>query len=137
MSTIKSFSSLSVWYLENPASPRKVGAVFLTPRGTSLAFKYDPTWLANGFELSPDMPMFIRRNPNVGEILPSKGWDAPGAIDDAMPDRWGQNVIRIVDNPPRLTPLDFLYLVGDRRFAALGFSGEKDAYVPHAFPPLP
>lgn len=134
---IPTFDSLSVWYLENPSSPRKAGTVSLAPLRQRLAFKYAPAWIENGFDLSPDMPRFTGKKSGTKDILAQKGWAAPGAIDDAMPDRWGQNVIRIVDNPPRLTPLDFLYLAGDRRFGALGFSVEMDAYVPYFLPPLP
>ncbi len=48
-------------------------------------------------------------------ITPISGNVAPGALDDAMPDHWGQSTIRIVDRPRRLTALDFLYYSGDHR----------------------
>jgi serine/threonine-protein kinase HipA len=131
-----SFNTLSVWYLGNPTAPRKVGTAFLSP-SRKIAFKYEPAWIEDGFDLSPDMQRNVGKRPNAKDILAPQGWDAPGAVDDAMPDRWGQSVIRIVDNPPRLTPLDFLYLAGDRRFGALGFSTDRDAYIPYSLPPLP
>jgi len=135
--TFPTFNSLSVWCLENPDFPRKVGAVSLAPGMKRLSFKYDAEWIETGFDLSPDMPRFERKKPNSGDILAPNGKSAPGALDDAMPDRWGQTIIRVVDNPPRLTPLDFLYFAGDRRFGCLGVSIERDQYVPYFLPPLP
>ena len=52
-----------------------------------------------------------------------------------MPDRWGQNMIRLVDRPSRVTPLDLLYYAGDRRFGALGISSDADTHLPHAAGP--
>ena len=60
----------------------------------------------------------------------------PGAIDDAIPDRWGERMIRVIPNPSRISPIDLLWYVGDRRFGALGISSSQDAYVPYEYPPL-
>lgn len=47
---------------------------------------------------------------------------APGAIDDARPDRWGERIIRHIDRPARLSILEMLLFAGDDRFGALGVS---------------
>jgi hypothetical protein len=38
-------------------------------------------------------------------------------VDDARPDRWGEQVIRFIDKPPRLSLLQFLFFAGDERSA--------------------
>lgn len=132
------YESLSVWYLGTPSNPESVGTVALDERQKKLTFRYSAAWIEGGFDLSPDMPRFAANGrPNTAPILASADRAAPGAIEDAMPDRWGQTVIRMVDRPERLTPLDFLYYAGDRRFGSLGVSIERDAYIPHPLPPLP
>lgn len=132
------YESLSVWHLGTPSSPEPVGTVALDERQKKLNFRYSAAWIEGGFDLSPDMPRFTANGrPNTAPILAPVERAAPGAIDDAMPDRWGQAVIRLIDRPERLTPLDFLYHAGDRRFGSLGVSIERDAYLPHPLPALP
>ena len=60
----------------------------------------------------------------------------PG-VDDARPDRWGERVIRWLDQPARLAVLDYLFHAGDDRFGALGVSRSPDQYQPHARAALP
>jgi serine/threonine-protein kinase HipA len=124
-------TSMSVWYLADPSAPERVGTASLIPARTRCSFEYDAAWTGGGFALSPDMPMTSR-----GPILPPSGFSAPGAIEDAMPDRWGQNTIRLIDRPSRLSPLDYLYFAGDRRSGALGISTDPDAYRPYPNDPL-
>ena len=64
-------------------------------------------------------------------------WSALGALEDAMPDRWGHNTILTIDRPSRLTPLDLLYYAGDPRFGALGISANSDSYRPCSTELLP
>ena len=123
-------TTLWVWYLVKPQAPHRVGAVSLTPALNRCSFRYDPDWATDGFALSPDMPLGNK------PIMPPTALSVPGALDDAMPDRWGQNAIRVVDRPPRMSPLDFLYYAGDRRFGALGISSEPDTYRPYPDHPL-
>ena len=73
----------------------------------------------------------------TGELLPRDKDTAAGAVDDARPDRWGERVIRILDRPPRLSLLEYLYFAGDDRFGALGVSTSRDAYTPRSTGPLP
>lgn len=73
---------LFVLWLHNPAAPRWVGALDLSPRLKGGVFQYAGDWIKNGCSLSPDLPL------QAGEFFP----DAEhllGAIDDARPDRWG------------------------------------------------
>ena len=125
------FDSLAVWCLTDSARPQLVGEVRLVAQGRSLAFAYAPSWLANGFALSGDMPL------QAGVIVPRERELGFGAISDAMPDRWGEKAIRFLERPKRALPLDFLYFAGDRRFGALGFSIDSDSYQPHDNGPLP
>ena len=125
---VAKMNSLSVWYLAEPAHPHKVGTVSLVPRQQRCSFVYAKEWEASGgFSLSYDMPLGgDARNP----ITAPPHWSAPGALEDAMPDRWGHNTILTIDRPSRLTPLDLLYYAGDRRFGALGISTDPDSYLP-------
>jgi serine/threonine-protein kinase HipA len=122
---------LFVWWLADPARPVWVGELNLarTPRGVSLRFA--DSWLESGLALSEDLPLL------PGEFPPPAMDTAPGAIDDARPDRWGERVIRLVDKPPRLSLLEYLYLAGDDRFGALGVSTSSAQYEPRRMGPLP
>ena len=78
-------------------------------------FTYTPDWL--NFALSEDMPIV------QGQIFSTGVRNtAPGAIDDARPDRWGERIIRHIDRPARLSILEMLLFAGDDRFGALGVS---------------
>lgn len=118
-------SKLSVWNLENPESPVKIGQVFLAADGRRLSFSYEKKWIDNGFMLSGDLPL------SMTTLLQKDREITFGAMEDAMPDKWGERVIRYAYKPKRATALDFLYLVGDHRFGLLGFSVEEDKYAPH------
>jgi len=124
-------TSMWVWYLADPTAPVRIGRVSLIPARTRCAFDYDAAWTASGFALSPDMPMTSR-----SPILPPPDFTAPGALEDAMPDRWGQSTIRLIDRPQRLSPLDYLYFAGDRRSGALGISTDPETYRPYPNDPL-
>lgn len=124
-------NELAVWNLTDPDDPVRVGTASLMLGGRGIAFTYDRDWLANGYPLSGDMPL------QRALLAPTARDRLFGALDDAMPDRWGERAIRFVDNPPRATALDFLYYAGDHRFGALGFSIDQTAYVPHQGGPLP
>jgi hypothetical protein len=55
----------------------------------------------------------------------------------ARPDHWGECVIRLLDRPPRLSVLDYLYYAGDDRFGALGVSASATTYQPREIGALP
>jgi hypothetical protein len=61
-------------------------------QGVSL--HYTPDWLRSGLALSEDLPLIDQ------EFLPAEKAMAAGAVDDARPDRWGEQVIRCIDKPP-------------------------------------
>jgi len=96
-----------------------------------VSLRYDAGWLARGFALSEDLPLIDQ------EFLPREKDTAPGAVDDARPDRWGERVIRFVDKPPRLSLLEYLYFAGDDRFGALGVSTSAEQYQARRLGPMP
>lgn len=46
-------------------------------------------------------------------------------------------MIRVLDKPPRLSLLEYLYFAGDDRFGALGVSTSAQEYLPRRLGPLP
>lgn len=131
MSALPLGDSLWLWWLGRPQQPRLVGELSMvrTLRGVSL--RYAPGWLQSGFALSEDLPLVDQT------FLPLLPDTAAGAVDDARPDRWGERVIRWLDQPARLAVLDYLFHAGDDRFGALGVSRSPDQYQPHARAALP
>ncbi len=93
---------LYLWYLENPAAPRYVGALKLVSAGKGVSLHYGQDWLSSGFALSEDLPLLDNEFLSPGR-LSSDVQRAVGAVDDARPDRWGEKVIRFVDKPQRLS----------------------------------
>lgn len=115
---------LYVWALVNPAQPKLVGELRLSQLVADCAtFTYDPQWWH--FPLSEDLPLVTGQEFTAGE----RG-SAPGAIDDARPDRWGERIIRHIDRPARLSVLEMLLFAGDDRFGALGVSVSAAQYIP-------
>jgi len=123
--------TLYLWWLGQPEAPRLVGELCVTRQNKGVSLAYDAQWLATGFALSEDLPLM------PGEFLPAEKETAAGAVDDARPDRWGERVIRLVDKPPRLAVLDFLFYAGDERLGALGVSVSRHSYTPRPTGPLP
>ena len=102
-------------------SPVLTGALSLSALVPNCAtFTYAADWWQ--FALSEDLPLL------QGQMFTAadKG-TAPGALDDARPDRWGERVIRFLDKPARLSLLEYLLFAGDERFGALGVSAQVDA----------
>lgn len=127
---------LYLWYLENPAAPRYVGALKLVSAGKGVSLHYGQDWLSSGFALSEDLPLLDNEFLPPGR-LSSDVQRAVGAVDDARPDRWGEKVIRFVDKPKRVSLMEYLYYAGDDRFGALGVSTSASHYRPRAAGPLP
>lgn len=122
---------LYVWALVNPAQPVLVGPLGLSGRIPDCAtFSYQADWWH--FALSEDLPLIPGQVFSAGE----RG-SAPGAIDDARPDRWGERIIRFVDRPARLSVLEMLLFAGDDRFGALGVSVSAQHYIPRHLGPYP
>ena len=127
---------LHLWYLQDPAASRYVGALRLVAAGKGVSLRYNRQWLDSGFALSEDLPLA-----DIEYLPPSRieaaMQRAVGAVDDARPDRWGEKVIRFVDRPKRLSLMEYLYYAGDDRFGALGVSTSADTYLPRPGGPLP
>ena len=122
---------LHVWALVNPAAPTLVGELRLSPLVPDCAtFTYDASWWQ--FPLSEDLPLVPGQTFSANE----KG-SAPGAIDDARPDRWGERIIRQIQRPARLSVLEMLLFAGDDRFGALGVSVSAEQYMPCRLGPYP
>ncbi len=114
-----------LWYLANPLYPVLVGELNHVRQLRGASLRYDPIWSKMGFSISEDLP-----HQSSDEFLPAEKDSAAGAVDDARPDRWGEQVIRILNKPPRLSLMEYLYFAGDERFGALGVSLSKDQYIP-------
>lgn len=123
--------TLWLWYLADPETPVLVGELNLVLNRRGVSLRYAEAWLRDGFPLSEDLPL------NDIEHFPREKDTAAGAVDDARPDRWGERVIRLLNRPPRLSLLEFLYYAGDDRFGALGVSTSGVAYEPRGIGPLP
>ena len=122
---------LHLWSLTEPARPRWVGELRLMRSSPGVSLRYAPGWLRGGCALSEDLPLIDE------EFLPVRRHAAVGAVDDARPEHWGERVIRLIDRPPRLSLLEYLYFAGDDRFGALGVSTSAEQYLPRRFGPLP
>ncbi len=122
---------LFLWLLTIPEQPVLIGTLHMVRMSRGVSLRYAPSWLDRGFALSEDLPLTTQ------EFMPTERDCAPGAVDDARPDRWGERVIRFVDRPPRLSLLEFLYFAGDDRFGALGVSPSYERYAPRRTGPLP
>ncbi|WP_222428807.1 type II toxin-antitoxin system HipA family toxin [Denitratisoma sp. DHT3] len=120
-----------LWFLGNPGVPTLVGELNLVMSRRGVSLKYAESWIKAGFPLSEDLPLTDL------EHLPQEKDTAAGAVDDARPDRWGERVIRLLDRPPRLSLLEYLYYAGDDRFGALGVSRSEAVYQPREIGPLP
>lgn len=124
---------LYAWMLSTPQNPRLVGEITRQSNG-DVGLTYDPTWIATGFALSDDMPLVSQTFTPMHHT--GRQPDAPGALDDARPDRWGEKVIRYLYKPGA-SVFDNLYFAGDERFGAMGVSASHSAYMPFLERPLP
>lgn len=122
---------LYVWAMINPYAPKLVGEVSLSKLVIDCAtFTYAQNWW--NFPLGEDMPIISGKVFSTGQKN-----TAPGAIDDARPDRWGERIIRHIDRPQRLSILEMLLFAGDDRFGALGISTSAEKYIPRNLGPYP
>lgn len=123
--------TLYVWALVDPQRPALVGELNLSALVSDCAtFRYAPGWW--NFPLSEDLPLIAGQVFSAGQRN-----TAPGALDDARPDRWGERVIRHIDRPARLSILEMLLFAGDDRFGALGISVSASHYLPRRLGPYP
>lgn len=91
--------------------------------GGRIFFEYDPSWLAQGHDLSP---LHLPRKPGV-QHYHAKSFDGlPGLFHDSLPDSWGVKLmeIRFTEKgikPNKVTPLMRLAYVGQRGMGALTY----------------
>ena len=131
ISAYQPVDTLYLWWTGDPARPVLIGELGMVRASRGVSLRYAASWRATGFPLSEDLPLVDT------EFLPSAKDTAAGAVDDARPDRWGERVIRLLDKPPRLSLMEYLYFAGDERFGALGVSTSPDRYLPRHLGPLP
>ena len=117
----------------DPKTPRLIGEIIRQSNG-DVGLQYAPSWLDQGFALSDDMPLEAQTFTPVHHTGRLPG--APGALDDARPDRWGEKVIRYLYKPGA-SVFDNLYFAGDERFGALGVGPSNTAYTPFLQRTLP
>lgn len=124
---------LYLWMLDG-AAPRLAGEILSLQNG-DVSLRYGAVWIGSGYPLSADLPL----GPN--EYRPHHRRErqsaAPGALDDARPDAWGEKVIRALHRASGRRLFDLLYLAGDERFGAFGISASDVAYTPFSAGPLP
>lgn len=129
------FYVLHLWYLGNLLSPRYTGSLKLEDGGGVSPY-YSHPWLSSGFTLSDDLPLVNKRH-HPPDNLNYNSRRAVGAVDDALPDRWGEKVIRLIDKPEHLSIMEYLYYAGDERFGAFSVSSSASTYLPKQTSPLP
>lgn len=107
---------------------RTVGAVALEPTRGYYAFRYDPSWIKTGIELSPlSMPLAQAQEPFIFTDLPEATYRRlPPLLADALPDDFGNALIDawMADRgipKSAITPLDRLAYMGKRGMGALTF----------------
>jgi serine/threonine-protein kinase HipA len=122
---------LALWWMGDPAAPQLIGEIALTRNGRGVSLRYGLTWRQSGFALSDDLPL------QAEPLLTMQAGTAPGALDDARPDRWGERVIRKFTQTPRLSLLEFLLFAGDERYGALTVSTNFETCMPWDTGPMP
>ena len=126
---------LYAWMPSDPKNHRLAGEISRQNNG-DVGLTYDPIWLETGLTVSDDMPLVAQTWTPVHHSGRQPG--APGALDDARPDRWGEKVIRYLYKPGA-SVYDNLYFAGDERFGAMGVFTSSSAYIsfmPRSLPRL-
>ena len=107
---------------------QRVGAVAADPSVAAYVFEYDPKWLSKGSDLAPfNMPISSASPSFVFPTLPKETFmGLPGMLSDALPDRFGNQLIdawmaQHGYTPEQITTLDRLAYMGKRGMGALEF----------------
>lgn len=101
-----------------------VGTLSLTPDNRLNVFKYDKSWIANGFSISPlELPL----KPDIFIAKPLPFYGNFGIFEDSMPDGYGRYLLhrallRKGINDSDLSSLDRLAIVGHNGMGALTYS---------------
>ncbi len=121
-----------VWtWLPGAEEPVVAGRIELA--GGIVRFNYGRSYLARPEAIAlyePELPL------RAGVIAPLRGLTIAGAINDAGPDAWGQQVVMQHllgrgrgGDPPAFGPLTYLMHSGSDRIGALDFQGRADVWV--------
>lgn len=110
-------------------APRLAGKLYLHGPGAGGVFRYDSSWLKDGFSLGPSLPLAPGPFPTAKEAV------LPGILNDTCPDRWGRMVLRREEAHAAqrehraartLTDVDCLVMVSDElRLGAIRISRES------------
>ena len=112
---------------------RDVGLLLESERGVRITFEYDPGFADSGLEISPIHLPLARSGPvSFPELAGRPAFlGLPGVFADALPDRFGNAVIRRYFEArgrpeDALSPLQRLLYVGERAMGALEFLPPHD-----------
>ena len=112
---------------------REVGLLLESGRGGRITFEYDPGFADSGVEISPIHLPLARSGPvSFPELARRPAFlGLPGVFADALPDRFGNAVIRRYFEArgrpeAALSPLQRLLYMGDRAMGALEFQPAHD-----------
>ena len=103
-----------------------VGTLSLTPDNKLCAFEYAPSWLADGFSISPlELPL----RPGLFLAKPSPFFGNFGIFEDSLPDGYGRYLLHKLLQKEgiddfKLSALDRLSIVGSGGMGALTFEPE-------------
>lgn len=107
---------------------QRIGAVAADAQAGAYVFEYDEAWLALGVELAPlTMPTQGAGSSFVFPLLARETYKGlPGMLSDALPDRFGNQLIdawmaQHGYSPEQITTLDRLAYMGKRAMGALEF----------------
>ena len=107
---------------------QRIGAVAADAQAGAYVFEYDEAWLALGIELAPlTMPTQGAGSSFVFPLLARETYKGlPGMLSDALPDRFGNQLIdawmaQHGYSPEQITTLDRLAYMGKRAMGALEF----------------
>jgi serine/threonine-protein kinase HipA len=120
MAEAAAFAEIRLW-------GRTVGGVAEVEDG-GVVFEYDPHFRRSGLEISPlRLPLSLRGPVRFTELLRQEGFRGlPGVLADALPDAFGQTVIRAYytargRSEKAFSPVQHLLYVGERALGALTF----------------
>lgn len=100
---------------------RKVGTLSLTTDNRLCVFEYDPSWLIDGFSISP-LELPLRSGAFIADALPFSG--NFGIFEDSLPDGYGRYLLHKalakegIDDTT-LSKIDRLSIVGESGMGAL------------------
>lgn len=125
MAEVRAFAEVRLW-------GQTVGGVAELEDG-QIVFEYDPDFRTSGLEISPiHLPLSIREPIRFDELLRKPAFRGlPGVLADALPDAFGQTVIRAYftsrgEVEKAFSPVQHLLYVGQRAIGALTFHPSEE-----------